>query len=215
MSSIKRHITLPLHPHFTRFTPTSASTRANCTTSKHITPPARIMSTKIGHGLAKVLGIKLDYRHELGNEKVTRGESVFSVSSADTYVEQEPTIAEWFRETLPNGRGLLNYFLSLFPFISWLPFYNLQWLAGDMVAGKRVMSRVFTSQILIDPRYHYRRRCRSARNGICTTRPTPRLLRSLHFLHGCPYLLAVRYVKRHHHRSMWFLARYPSLQVCY
>jgi len=93
-------------------------------------------TSKVGHGLAKVLGIKLEYRNELGRENITRGESVFSVSSADTYVEEEPTVGEWFRETLPDGPGLLRYAKSLFPFVNWLPFYNLQWLAGDLVAGK-------------------------------------------------------------------------------
>lgn len=92
-------------------------------------------STKVGHGLAKVLGIKLDYRHELGREDISRGESVFSVSSADTYVEEEPTVAEWFREIWPTRQGWLRYLISLFPFVKWLPFYNLQWLAGDLVAG--------------------------------------------------------------------------------
>lgn len=92
-------------------------------------------STKIGHGLAKVLGIKLDYRHELAADKITRGESVFSVSSADTYVEQEPTVAEWVSDTIPSGRDLARYARSLFPFTHWIGRYNLQWLAGDLVAG--------------------------------------------------------------------------------
>ena len=92
-------------------------------------------ATKVGHGLAKVLGIKLDYRHELGPENITRGESVFSVSSADNFVEEEPTIGEWFREIAPTGRGVAQYIHNLFPFTKWLPFYNLTWLAGDMVAG--------------------------------------------------------------------------------
>lgn len=34
-----------------------------------------------------------------------------------------------FRETV------VGYFLSLFPFIQWLPRYNLTWLAGDLIAG--------------------------------------------------------------------------------
>ena len=93
-------------------------------------------SSKIGHGLAKVLGIKLEYRNELGRENVTRGESVFSVSSADTYVEEEPTVKEWIKDTLPTGRGLVQYATNLFPFVKWLPFYNAQWLAGDLVAGE-------------------------------------------------------------------------------
>lgn len=93
-------------------------------------------STKIGHGLAKVLGIDLHYRHETGSERVTRGESVFSVSSADTYVEQEPTAWEWIREVTPNGTDIKNYMVRLFPFAHWITRYNTQWLIGDLVAGE-------------------------------------------------------------------------------
>ncbi|KAI9794192.1 MAG: Sulfate permease 2 [Peltula sp. TS41687] len=91
--------------------------------------------SKVGHGLAKVLGIKLQYRDELGNDALTRGESVFSVSTADTYVESEPTTWEFIRELLPNGRGILHYLYSLFPFVHWIGRYNLQWFVGDMIAG--------------------------------------------------------------------------------
>jgi sodium-independent sulfate anion transporter 11 len=97
-------------------------------------------STKIGHGLAKVLGIKLDDQNQ--HDKLTRGESVFSVASADEYVEDEPTVAEWFREVTPNGRDVFHYFKSLFPFLSWITRYNLQWLYGDLVAGKNRFSGV-------------------------------------------------------------------------
>jgi sodium-independent sulfate anion transporter 11 len=92
-------------------------------------------SSKVGHGLAKVLGIDLHYRHETGSDRVNRGESVFSVNSADTYVEQEPTALEWIKNTLPTGRGLLNYLISLLPFLKWITRYNTQWLIGDLVAG--------------------------------------------------------------------------------
>lgn len=91
-------------------------------------------STQIGHGLAKGLGIKLD-QHKPA-DPVTRGESVFSVSSADTYVEEEPTAADWIREQLPTGRQVGNYFVNLFPFLKWITRYNLQWFYGDLVAGK-------------------------------------------------------------------------------
>lgn len=94
-------------------------------------------STKIGHGLARALGIKLDYRNELSADKITRGESVFSVSSADSYVEEEPTVGEWLYSMTPSFGDMGRYLYSLFPFTHWLPFYNLQWLAGDLVAGKR------------------------------------------------------------------------------
>ena len=71
-------------------------------------------ATKVGHTLAKVLGIKLPYRNPTG-EDITRGESVYSVSSADTYVEQEPTAMEWIREVTPNGRKLGSLGLSSLP----------------------------------------------------------------------------------------------------
>jgi len=91
-------------------------------------------ATKIGHGLAKGLGIKLNYRNEL-NEEILRGESVFSSQTAGTYVEEEPTTLEWARETIPNGQEFREYCYSLFPFLHWIGAYNLQWLAGDLVAG--------------------------------------------------------------------------------
>jgi sodium-independent sulfate anion transporter 11 len=93
------------------------------------------MANRVGNGIAKVLGIDLHYRNETGSDRVTRGESVFTVGSADTYVEQEPTAAEWIRETLPSGRELSDYCYSLFPFVHWIGRYNLQWLMGDLIAG--------------------------------------------------------------------------------
>ena len=93
--------------------------------------------TKIGHGLARVLGIKLD---EYNSNAVTRGESVFSVSSADVYFEPEPTSEEWIREHTPSVREIGQYFLSLFPFLKWITHYNLQWLIGDLVAGIRAFN---------------------------------------------------------------------------
>jgi solute carrier family 26 (sodium-independent sulfate anion transporter), member 11 len=92
-------------------------------------------ATKVGHGLAKVLGIDLHYRNETGSDRVTKGESVFSVESADAYVEHEPTAWEWIRETFPSGHEFLAYLYSLFPFVHWIGRYNLQWLIGDLVAG--------------------------------------------------------------------------------
>ena len=94
--------------------------------------------TKLGHALAKVLGIKLQYRDPTGQEALTRGESVFSVSSADTYVEEEPTAAEWLHEIAPSGRDFVLYFWNLFPFLHWISRYNAQWLFGDLIAGELI-----------------------------------------------------------------------------
>jgi solute carrier family 26 (sodium-independent sulfate anion transporter), member 11 len=96
--------------------------------------------TKIGHGLAKVLGIDLHYRNETGSDRITRGESVFSVNSADTYVEDEPTAVEWLHEVIPSGHDILRYLNNLFPFTHWITRYNLQWLIGDLVAGSSLTS---------------------------------------------------------------------------
>lgn len=91
-------------------------------------------ATKVGHGLAKVLGIKLQYRNEL-NEEIRRGESVFSSQTAGSYVEEEPRSGEWVREVIPSRHDLVQYCRSLFPFLNWIGRYNLQWLVGDLVAG--------------------------------------------------------------------------------
>lgn len=106
-------------------------------------------SARFGRSLAKVLGIKLQYRHETGVDKISRGESVFSVSSADTYTEDEPTTAEWFAEHTPTRRGILRYILSLFPFTSWILHYNTTWLWGDLVAGEIESSFSSSTQLLI------------------------------------------------------------------
>ncbi|KAF1832944.1 sulfate permease [Decorospora gaudefroyi] len=95
-------------------------------------------ATKVGHGLAKVLGISLHYRNETGSERITRGESVFSIESADTYVEGEPSTREWLHDVLPSGREMTQYLTSLVPFIQWIGHYNVQWLIGDLVAGLTV-----------------------------------------------------------------------------
>ena len=94
------------------------------------------MANKLGNGIAKILGIDLHYRNETGSERVTRGESVFTIGSAHTYVEEEPTAGEWIRETLPSSQELGQYVYSLFPFTHWIGRYNLQWLFGDLIAGK-------------------------------------------------------------------------------
>ena len=98
-------------------------------------------ATKFGHGLAKVLGIKLHYRDPTGEARITRGESVYSVSSADTYVEEEPTALEWIKGVAPSSRTFTNWGQSLFPFTQWIGRYNLQWLSGDLVAGQTLCSQ--------------------------------------------------------------------------
>ena len=93
-------------------------------------------TSKIGHALAKILGIKLQYRNPTGEDGITRGESAYSVSTADTYVEGEPTSIEWITSVAPTGRTFTRWLRSLFPFTHWIDRYNGTWLIGDLVAGK-------------------------------------------------------------------------------
>ena len=111
------------------------------------------MATAVGHNLAKVLGIKIPYRNPTG-DSTTRGESVYSVSSADTYIEKEPTAAEWIREITPTGGTFLRWAYHLFPFTHWIGRYNLQWLAGDLVAGTDLYSPVSYHLAKFQIRHH-------------------------------------------------------------
>ena len=90
--------------------------------------------SKLGHFLAKPLAIKTDYRNETGDD-LTRGESTYSITSADSFIEHEPTVWEWIDEVIPSGRTLLRYVYNLFPFVHWITRYNLVWFSGDLVAG--------------------------------------------------------------------------------
>lgn len=92
-------------------------------------------SDKVGHALAKGLLIKTDYRKD-ATETLSRGESVFSTSNAENYIETEPTAADYFREIAPTGQTVKRYFRDLFPFLNWITRYNLQWFTGDLIAGK-------------------------------------------------------------------------------
>ena len=102
-------------------------------------------ATKLGHTLAKGLGIKINppvaYRDE-----VTRGESVFS--SDDTWVEEPPHTIDFFTELVPEKKEVYDYVVSLFPFLQWIGHYNSQWLIGDLVAGTFFFSVCLLSRSL-------------------------------------------------------------------
>lgn len=50
--------------------------------------------------------------------------------------DSEANVVRWLNEVFPTGLQCLGYILKLFPFLEWLRYYNLQWLLGDLVAGK-------------------------------------------------------------------------------
>ncbi|KAK3688089.1 sulfate transporter family-domain-containing protein [Podospora appendiculata] len=55
-----------------------------------------------------------------------------------SYVESEPSAADFLRSLAPTYTGVLNYLRELFPFLGWIFHYNLTWLLGDVIAGVTV-----------------------------------------------------------------------------
>ncbi|WWC61694.1 uncharacterized protein I303_104279 [Kwoniella dejecticola CBS 10117] len=55
------------------------------------------------------------------------------------YTDSTPetiSVTSWAKSTTPDaGQAVKTYLLSLFPFIQWVPRYNLTWLLGDLIAG--------------------------------------------------------------------------------
>lgn len=92
--------------------------------------------TGASQAVAKVLGIKL-----LGNEpyrsEVTHETSLL-MGQTGAFVEQPPSVWEYVLGLRPTRSQVPAYLSSLFPFLSWIGHYNLQWLLGDLVAGKKV-----------------------------------------------------------------------------
>jgi solute carrier family 26 (sodium-independent sulfate anion transporter), member 11 len=124
-------------------------------------------STKVGHFLAKILGIRLNGPNPPPEEDVTRGESVFSIQTTETFVEEPPTTVEYFKEFFPTRNGVLAYLKSLFPFLSWIGLYNLQWAAGDLVAGTYPPALHGSFVLTPSRRHHDWRCCRASGHGIC------------------------------------------------
>ncbi|KAM7213011.1 Sulfate transporter family domain containing protein [Rhypophila decipiens] len=55
-----------------------------------------------------------------------------------SYIEHEPSTADFLKGMLPTTSGVKNYFTELFPFVKWIFHYNLTWLMGDIIAGVTV-----------------------------------------------------------------------------
>lgn len=94
------------------------------------------MTSKAGHFAAKALGIKFRPKDPYDSYPDLEGPGG-SINSADTFIEEPPHVGEFFLGFIPTGEQVYKYFLSLFPFLSWIGYYNLQWLIGDLVAGKK------------------------------------------------------------------------------
>src|SRR5689334_9986861 len=83
--------------------------------------------------LDRVFGIK-DTAPE--HDRAAYDYSIHSLSNADIYIEDEPTVKEYFQEIIPSLKDVRDYIARLFPFRSWIGKYNLTWALGDLIAGK-------------------------------------------------------------------------------
>jgi sodium-independent sulfate anion transporter 11 len=54
----------------------------------------------------------------------------------ETYHEDDPSVAEWFKDLVPSSTGVAEYVCELFPSARWVRGYNKSWLVGDLIAGK-------------------------------------------------------------------------------
>ncbi|CAZ82372.1 unnamed protein product [Tuber melanosporum] len=94
------------------------------------------VSTRVGHALAWFLRIDLNPGQRAKEAPVPIStEDQDGNSPGTTYIEQEPTVLEFFQQFEPSVPSFVSYLLSLVPFVSWIGRYNLKWLYGDLVAG--------------------------------------------------------------------------------
>ncbi|CAF1411139.1 unnamed protein product [Adineta steineri] len=55
------------------------------------------------------------------------------------YRESRPTVENWLKSKIRNPKPKIkNYFISFFPFLTWIYRYNLSWFWGDLIAGLTV-----------------------------------------------------------------------------
>jgi len=107
----------------------------------------------------KILRIPVSENKESYQDRVTRGESIAEANHATSYIDREPSVTEWVSEHIPTGKDLKEFGLSLFPFVDWLPRYNLTWFIGDLVAGVTVgcvvvpQSMAYAKLAQLDPQF--------------------------------------------------------------
>lgn len=85
----------------------------------------------IKRGLAKTLGIKPDPEFD----DPVKWTAQHINPSFETYIEKDPTVAQFIKGHLPTWSGTAGYLRSLFPFVSWIFHYNVTWLISDAIAG--------------------------------------------------------------------------------
>ncbi|KAK7417368.1 hypothetical protein QQX98_004645 [Neonectria punicea] len=90
---------------------------------------------KVSHFITnKVLGIDVEERYSRLPRDLDQ-RATKALAPANIYLEDEPSIAEWFKELAPSKAGAVQYVRDLFPFATWITRYGLNWLVGDIIAG--------------------------------------------------------------------------------
>lgn len=63
----------------------------------------------------------------------------------DSYIEEDPSVAEWFHGLVPSSQGVAEYVRELFPSARWMRRYNVPWLIGDAIAGRLLLGMRLTN----------------------------------------------------------------------
>ena len=146
----------------------------------------------------RVLGIDVNERYaQLPLDLDQRARNV--IDPADTYLEDEPSVTEIFKELVPTRDGAVHYVTELFPSASWIRRYNVRWLAGDVLAGNGPRHIILCPLLTFKPRHHYwPRRCTPS-PGIRGPCALICCLWLIHLLYRCCSVLDVWNLQRHCH----------------
>ena len=118
----------------------------------------------------------------------------------DIFIEEDPSITEWFRDLAPTASDISDYFHNLFPSASWTRRYNLHWLLGDAVAGKEIQFLLQLRVMSVKQYRHYRGLgSGSSSHGLCFARSVKPGLRPIYGLHRLLSVLDIWDLKRHCH----------------
>ncbi|KAH7356096.1 sulfate transporter family-domain-containing protein [Pyrenochaeta sp. MPI-SDFR-AT-0127] len=92
------------------------------------------LKTFLNNATTKVLSASLTNR----SKQTASLEQIARETIGATFLEEDPSVAEWFRELVPSSHGVTEYVRELFPSARWVRRYNVHWLVGDAIAGVTV-----------------------------------------------------------------------------
>lgn len=119
---------------------------------------------KLGSSLStKILGTDEEHRRQ----KTTTLVDIARETINDTYIEDDPSVAEWFKELIPSSGDIGAYVAELFPSAQWVRRYNVHWWAGDLIAGMWVGMEGWVWGADVKIRHHGRAGGCAASYGVC------------------------------------------------